>query len=68
MQAQSVSLPQNAIIGLLKELPEDALRSIFWQVFTEFEDHALDDEERDDLRIANDDWKKGETIEWHALR
>lgn len=68
MLAQSVSLPQNAIIGLLKELPEDALRSIFWEVFTNVEDHALDDEERNDLRLANDDWSKGETIEWDTLR
>lgn len=68
MPAQSVCLPQNALINLLKELPEDALRAIFWQVFTAVEDHALDDEERNDLRLANDDLEKGETIEWHALR
>ncbi len=68
MQAQSVCLPQNVIIDLLKELPEDALRAIFWQVFTDFEGHALDDEERSDLLLANDDWEKGETIEWQALR
>ncbi|TVR02952.1 MAG: hypothetical protein EA399_00155 [Desulfovibrionales bacterium] len=65
MQAHSVCLP---IIDLLKELPEDALRAIFWEVFTDFEDSALDDEERNDLRLANDDWEKGETIEWNALR
>jgi len=68
MQSHSICLPQNAIIDLLKELPEDALRSIFWEVFTDFEDSALDDEERNDLRLANDDWEKGETIEWNALQ
>jgi hypothetical protein len=68
MLAQSVCLSQNVIVDLLKELPEDALRTIFWQVFTDYEDHALDEEERSDLLLANDDWSKGEAIEWKTLR
>ncbi len=66
--ANTVSLSQDVIVGLLKELPDDVLQDIFWKVFTDFETYALSEDEKSDLNAADLDFKKSETISWEDLQ
>ena len=68
MTAKAVKLPQDAIVQMLKALPEDALRDIFWKTFTEIDSSPLTEDERVRLSIAEKEFKKGETVNWNDLR
>ncbi len=68
MNTSTVSLPQNIIVDLLKELPDEVLQDIFWKVFTESEVHVLSNDEKSDIAAAEEQFHKGETIKWEDLK
>ena len=68
MSAKTITMPQDAIVGMLKALPENALREIFWKSFAQAEDAPLSEQERSDLAAADAEFEKGETVRWTDLR
>lgn len=68
MNTSTVNLPQNIIVDLLKELPDEVLQDIFWKVFTESEVQVLSDDEKSDILAAEEQFQRGETIKWENLK
>jgi hypothetical protein len=68
MSSKTVRLPQDAIVGLLKALPENVLRDVFWRVFTEVDDSPLNEVERSALAAAEAELERGETVRWEDLQ
>ncbi len=68
MGVKTVSLPQDAIVHMLRALPEDVLRDIFWKAFLEVDDFPLTEDERLSLKTAQDEFEKGQTVKWNDLR
>ena len=68
MSSKSVKLPKDAIVQMLKSLPEDVLRDIFWKAFAEVDTSPLTKSERLALAVAQQEFEKGETVKWEDLR
>jgi len=68
MTVKTVKLPQDAIIQMLKALPEDVLRDIFWKAFTEVDNSPLTEEEKARLATAETEFERGETVNWNDLQ
>ena len=68
MSAKTVRLPQDAIVGILKSLPENVLRDIFWRAFTDVDDSPLNEAERSALAAAEAELERGETVRWEDLQ
>lgn len=68
MNPKTVSLPQDAIINLLKTLPEDVLIDIFWKAIVEVDVSPLISEEKEEIERAKDEYRKGGTIKWENLK
>ena len=68
MSPETVKLPQDVIVGLLKELPDDVLQDIFWKVFIECEVHGLSDDEKLDIAASDEQFETGETVKWEDLQ
>ncbi|MBZ4682446.1 MAG: hypothetical protein JG778_1521 [Thermodesulfobacterium sp.] len=61
-------MPEDAIINLLKTLPEDVLIDIFWKTIVEVDVSPLTAEEKEEIKKAKDEYGKGETIKWENLK
>lgn len=68
MSTKIVSMSEDAVINMLKTLPEDVLIDIFWKTLVESDVSPLIEEERKELEKAKDEFVKGETIKWENLR
>ncbi len=68
MSNRNISLPQDAIVGILKALPENVLRDIFWRAFADVDDSPLSEAERSALAAADAEFERGETVRWEDLR
>jgi hypothetical protein len=68
MNANTIRIPQEFIVGMLKALPENVLKEIFWKSFADSENAPLCVEERSDLAVADEEFVKGETVRWDDLR
>jgi hypothetical protein len=68
MRTKTITMPQDAIVGMLKALPENALLEIFWKSFAQAEDAPLSKDERSDLAAADAEFERGETVRWDDLR
>jgi len=68
MDAKTVRLPQDTIVHMLKALPEDVLRDIFWKAFAEVDTSPLAEDERVSLATAEKEFEKGETVNWNDLQ
>jgi ubiquinone biosynthesis protein Coq4 len=61
-------MPEEAMINLLKTLPEDALVEVFWKTLVESDVSPLTDEEKKEIEKGKVEFQKGETIRWENLR
>ncbi|HTB32967.1 MAG TPA: hypothetical protein VK808_13140 [Bacteroidia bacterium] len=66
--ATTISIPENAIINILKDLPENILTDIFWKTFVSYDDSALTESEKKSISKAKEEFKKGETIKWQNIK
>ncbi len=64
MRTDTVSIPLEVIVELLKNLNEEAREKIFEEVFLEADTSPLTEEERKLLEIAERELREGETIPW----
>jgi len=53
---------------MLKALPENLLKEVFWKSYADSENAPLSLEERSDLAAADEEFVKGETVRWDDLR
>ena len=64
MASRTVSISIEALIGLLRDLDEEAKDEIFQRVFVVSETEPLTQEEKKALKDAEEEFRKGETVRW----
>ncbi len=64
MASRTVSISIEALIDLLRDLDEEAKDEIFQKVFVESDTEPLTQEEKEALRDAEEEFRKGETVKW----
>ncbi|MBF8276768.1 MAG: hypothetical protein HW390_1841 [Candidatus Brocadiaceae bacterium] len=67
MSNKTLDMLEEALINMLKALPEDALVEIFWKTLVASVVSPLTKEEKEELREGTIEYKKGETITWEDL-
>lgn len=68
MGSKTLTMPEDALVNMLKTLPEDMLIDVFWRAVVESDISALTKEERELISKGKAEHKKGETIKWQDLR
>jgi hypothetical protein len=68
MGTKTLTMPEDAIVNMLKTLPEDILIDVFWRTVVESDIAALTKEEKELISKGKLEHKKGETIKWQDLR
>ncbi len=57
--AATITIPEKAIVNILKDLPENILRNIFWEAFVSYDDSPLTENEKKSVSKAKLEFKKG---------
>lgn len=68
MTTKTLSMPEEVVVNMLKTLPKKDLINIFWKTLSESDVSPLRDEEREDIKQAKKEFKKGETQKWENIR
>ncbi len=68
MSERTLLLPEEALINMLKTLPENALVDIFWKTLVRSDVSPLTQEEKEEIKKSREEFKKGETVKWENLR
>lgn len=68
METKTLTMPEDAVINMLKSLPEDDLIDIFWKTLVKGDVSPISKEEREDIERAKVEFEKGETIKWEDIR
>jgi hypothetical protein len=66
--AATITIPEKAIVNILKDLPENILSNIFWKTFVSYDDSPMTDSEKKSVSKAKLEFKKGETIKWQDIK
>ena len=68
MGTKTLTMPEDALVNMLKTLPEDILIDVFWRTVVESDISPLTKEEKELISKGKLEHKKGETIKWQDLR
>jgi hypothetical protein len=68
MGIKTLSMPEDAIVSLLKSLEKKKLPDIFWKVVVESDVSPLKEDEKKDREKAREELKRGLTVKWKDLR
>lgn len=68
MESKTLTMPEEALVAMLKTLPEDALIDIFWNTLVESDISPLTDKEKEEMEKGKIEFERGETIKWEDLR
>ena len=68
MVEKTLSLPEDALVSMLKSLPEDVLVDVFWKTLVESDVSPLTVEEKNDLLKGVKEFEDGKTIKWENMR
>lgn len=64
----TIAVSENAIINILKDIPENILADIFWKTLVSNDDTPLSESENRSIIKAKEEFKKGETIRWQDIK
>ena len=68
MHTKNLSMPEDALVNMLKTLPVHALIEIFWRTFVESDTSPLTEDEREELEKGKTESAKGKTIKWTDIK
>jgi hypothetical protein len=68
MGTKTLTMPEDALVNMLKTLPENILIDVFWRTVVESDVSPLTKEEGELISKGKLEHKKGETIKWQDLR
>jgi hypothetical protein len=68
MGTKTLSMPEDAIVSLLKSLEKKTLPDIFWKAVVESDISPLKEDEKKDREKAREELKRGLTLKWKDLR
>lgn len=64
----TIPVSKNAIITILKDLPENILAEVFWETFVTYDDSPPTESEKKSIDKAKEEFKKRETVKWRDIR
>lgn len=64
----TIPVSKNAIVTILKDLPENILADIFWKSFVAEDLSPLTEQEKKSIAKTKKEFEKGETIKWKDIR
>lgn len=62
MGSKTLSMPEDALVNMLKTLPEDVLIDVFWKTIVSSDTSSLSNDEKEDIVTARKEFNKGETV------
>jgi N12 class adenine-specific DNA methylase len=65
---KTVNLSEDALVAMLRTLPEDVLGELFWKVMVDYDVSPLDSDEEKALEKAMSDAEREETVDWEDIR
>mgnify|MGYP001577516931 FL=1 len=65
---KTIPVPENALIDILKSLPENILADVFWKTFVHPDDAPLTPADKTEITKAKDEFRKHQTIKWQDIR
>ncbi|MBI4823833.1 MAG: hypothetical protein HY805_06350 [Nitrospirae bacterium] len=68
MGIKTLTVPEDALVNMLKTLPKDNLIEVFWRSVVETDVAPLTPAEREEIKKAKAEFKKGETVRWKDIR
>jgi hypothetical protein len=68
MGTKTLSMPEDAIVSLLKSLEKKKLPDIFWKTVVECDVSPLKEDEKKDRKKAREELRRGFTLKWKDLR
>ena len=68
MSSKTLTMPEDALVNMLKTLPGDVLIDVFWKTVVGSDISPLTKGEKELVSKAKSERKKGETIKWQDLR
>jgi hypothetical protein len=67
MATTTIPISKNAVVSMLKNIPEKMLADIFWDAFVAIDASPLSKGDKTALEKARTEFKKGETIKWQDI-
>ena len=68
MPTKTLTIPEDALVNILKTLPEDELMDIFHKTVVESDTSPLSRIEKAEIKSARKELARKETIRWKDLR
>jgi len=68
MTTKTLSMPEDVVVNMLKTLPKKDLINIFWKTLAESDVSPLTEGEKEDIKQARKEFKRGETRQWKNIR
>ena len=68
VETKTVNLPEDALVAMLKALPEDVLGGVFWKVMVDYDVSPLANDEKKALEKAMCEADRKETVDWEDIR
>jgi len=68
MNSEIITLKKQNLINFLKSFPEEELEEIFLELLIESEEEPLSEEERERVKVALQEYQKGETVKWEDIK
>jgi len=65
---KTINLPEEALVAMLRTLPEDVLAEVFWKTLVEYDTSPLTGEEKKAVEEARSEFDRGETISWEDIK
>jgi len=65
---KTINLPEEALVAMLRTLPEDVLAEIFWKTLVEYDTSPLTDEEKKAVEEAKAEFNNGESVSWEDIK
>ena len=64
---KTINLPEEALVAMLRTLPEDVLAEVFWKTLVEYDTSPLTSEEKKAVEEARSEFDRDETISWEDI-
>ena len=68
MSTKTIPIPENALVAILKSLPENILAKIFWKTFVHADNSPLTEVDKKEIAKAKDEFANHQTIKWQHIK
>ena len=68
MGSKTLTMPEDALVNMLKTLPEDVLIEVFWRTVVTNDTDSLLSDEKEAIATGREELEKGETVKWEDIK